>query len=167
MSLLSNDQKKAIIDILKEQCRCIQEANAIERDMFPNLYDAQYMSGRHHSNTAKVYAGFQEDTLIPGMSVKKICYGVQKWQPEISSDTAVIQLYSDSAGRIIKTDEVRSKCAVYNQCGSQKRYGVIRFKLTDKGLLRWVKLIDLDEKAEIVHEEVLYRHIGKTIPFAS
>ncbi len=87
MSLLSNDQKKAIIDILKEQCRCIQEANAIERDMFPNLYDAQYMSGRHHSNTAKVYAGFQEDTLIPGMSVKKISYGVQKWQPEVSSDT--------------------------------------------------------------------------------
>ena len=63
-------------------------------------------------------------------------------------------------------NEVRSKCALYNQCGSQKRYGVIRFKLTDKGLLRWVKLIDLDEKAEIVHEEILYRHIGKTIPFA-
>lgn len=73
--------------------------------MFPNLYDAQYMSGRHHSNTAKVYAGFQEDTLIPGMSVKKISYGVQKWQPEISSDTAVIQLYSDSAGKELKTNE--------------------------------------------------------------
>jgi hypothetical protein len=66
MSLLNDDQKNAIIDILKEQCCCIQKANALERDMFPNLYDAQYMSGRHHSNTAKVYAGFQEDTLIPG-----------------------------------------------------------------------------------------------------
>ena len=92
MSLLNDDQKNAIIDILKEQCRCIQKANALERYMFPNLYDAQYMSGRHHSNTAKVYAGFQEDTLIPGMVIKKVSYGVQKWQPEISSDTAVIQL---------------------------------------------------------------------------
>lgn len=156
MSLLNDDQKNAIVDILKKQSQCIQKANAVEQDLFPNLYDAKYMSGRHHSNTAKVYAGFQEDTLIPGMSVKKISYGVQKWQPEISSDTAVIQLYSDSVGRLLKTDEVRSKCALYNQCGSQKRYGVIRFKLTDKGLLRWVKLIDLDEKAEIVHEEVLY-----------
>ena len=167
MSLLNDEQKNAIIDILKEQCLCIQKANALERDMFPNLYDAQYMSGRHHSNTAKVYAGFQEDTLIPGMMIKKISYGVQKWQPEISSDTAVIQLYNDSAGKELKSNEVRSKCALYNQCGSQKRYGIIRFKLTDKGLLRWVKLIDLDEKAEIVHEEVLYRHIGETIPFAS
>lgn len=160
MSLLNDDQKNAIIDILKEQCLCIQKANALERDMFPNLYDVQYMSGRHHSNTAKVYAGFQEDTLIPGMTTKKISYGVQKWQPEISSDTAVIQLYSDSAGRELKTNEVRSKCALYNQCGSQKRYGII-------GLLQWVKLINLDDKAEVIHEEELYRHIGKTIPFAS
>lgn len=53
MSLLNDDQKNAIIDILKEQCRCIQKANALERYMFPNLYDAQYMSGRHHSNRIK------------------------------------------------------------------------------------------------------------------
>ena len=159
MSLLNDDQKNAIIDILK--------ANALERDMFPNLYDAQYMSGRHHSNTAKVYAGFQEDTLIPGMMIKKISYGVQMWQPEISSDIAVIQLYNDSACKELKTNEVRSKCALYNQCGSQKRYGIIRFKLTNKGLLQWVKLINLDDKAEVVHEEELYRHIGKTVPFAS
>lgn len=125
MSLLNDDQKNAIIDILKEQCLCIQKSNAMERDMFPNLYDAQYMSGRHHSNTAKVYAGFQEDTLIPGMMIKKISYGVQMWQPEISSDTAVIQLYNDSAGKELKTNEVRRKCALYNQCGSQKRYGII------------------------------------------
>ena len=44
MSLLNDDQKNAIIDILKEQCLCIQKSNAMERDMFPNLYDAQYMS---------------------------------------------------------------------------------------------------------------------------
>ena len=109
MSLLNDEQKNAIIDILKEQCLCIQKANALERDMLPNLYDAQYMSGRHHSNTAKVYAGYQEDTLIPGMMIKKISYGVQKWQPEISSDTAVIQLYNDSAGKELKSNEVRSK----------------------------------------------------------
>lgn len=124
MSLLNDEQKNSIIGILKEQCLCIQKANALERDMFPNLYDAQYMSGRHHSNTAKVYAGFQEDTLIPGMSVKKISYGVQKWKPEISSDTAVIQLYSDSAGKELKTNEVKSKCALYNQRGSQKQNGL-------------------------------------------
>ena len=167
MSLLNDDQKNAIVDILKKQSQCIQKANAVEQDLFPNLYDAQYMSGRHHSNTAKVYAGFQEDTLIPRMSVKKISYGVQKWHPEISSDTAVIQLYSDSAGKELKTNEVKSKCALYNQRGSQKQYGIIRFKITDKGLLKWIKLIKLDEKAEVVHEEELYRHIGKTIPFAS
>lgn len=167
MSILNDEQKNSIIGILKEQCLCIQKANELERDMFPNLYDAQYMSGRRHSNTAKVYAGFQEDTLIPGMSVKKINYGVQKWQPEISSDTAVIQLYSDSAGKELKSNEVKSKCALYNKPGSQKQYGIIRFKITDKGLLKWIKLINLDEKAEVVHEEELYRHIGKTIPFAS
>lgn len=84
MSLLNDEQKNSIIGILKEQCLCIQKANALERDMFPNLYDAQYMSGRHHSNTAKVYAGFQEDTLIPGMSVKRLVTvfknGNQKFQ---------------------------------------------------------------------------------------
>ena len=102
-----------------------------------------------------------------GKKLKEKLDGVQKWQPEISSDTAVIQLYNDSAGKELKSNEVRSKCALYNQCGSQKRYGIIRFKLTDKGLLQWVKLINFDEKAEVVHEEELYRHIGKTIPFAS
>ena len=77
------------------------------------------------------------------MMIKKISYGVQMWQPEISSDIAVIQLYNDSACKELKTNEVRSKCALYNQCGSQKRYGIIRFKLTNKGLLQWVKLINL------------------------
>ena len=61
MGLLNDEQKNAIIDILKEQCLCIQKANALERDMFPNLYDAQYMSGRHHSNTAKVYLDSRHD----------------------------------------------------------------------------------------------------------
>ena len=120
MSLLNDEQKNAIIDILKEQCLCIQKANALERDMLPNLYDAQYMSGRHHSNTAKVYAGYQEDTLIPGMMIKKISYGVQKWQPEISSDTAVIQLYNDSAGKELKSNEVRSKCAYITNVAHRK-----------------------------------------------
>ena len=37
MGLLNDEQKNAIIDILKEQCLCIQKANALERDMFPNF----------------------------------------------------------------------------------------------------------------------------------
>lgn len=49
MSLLNDDQKNAIVDILKKQSQCIQKANAVEQDLFPNLYDAKYMSGRHHS----------------------------------------------------------------------------------------------------------------------
>lgn len=135
--------------------------------MFPNLYDVQYMSGRRHSNTAKVYAGFQEDTEIPGMSIEKISYGIQKWQPELSSDTAVIQLYNKTAGEKLKTNEVKSKYELYNKIGSQKRYGIIQFRMTDKNRLQWVKLFTLDVNAEIVHEEELYRHVGKTLLFAS
>lgn len=167
MSLLNDEQKKAIVDILINQCQCIQKASEMEQDMFPNLYDEKYMSGRHHSNTAKVYAGFQEDTEIPEMSIKKISYGIQKWQPELSSNTAVIQLYSYAAGEKIKTNEVKSKCALYNRVESTKRYGIIQFKINEKNRLQWVKLLTLDAAAEVIHEEELYRHIGKTLPFAS
>ena len=58
-----------------------------------------------------------------------------------------------------RLDSISKKCI--------QKYGIIRFKLTNKGLLQWVKLINLDDKAEVVHEEELYRHIGKTVPFAS
>lgn len=163
MSLLTDEQKEAIVDILIEQCRNIQKENMMEQNMFPKLYDQNYMSGRRHSITAKVYAGFQEDTEIPGMSVKKVSYGVNMWLPEISNDVAVIQLYNKKAGVITNNKEVKKKCSLYNKCGSHKRYGIIRFELTDENILQLVNLVTLNANAKVIHKEYIYPHVGETI----
>lgn len=167
MLWLTEEQIKTIVNILKNQCDRIEERNKKLSEDFPDLFDELYYVGRRHGDTGAVYAGFTETTKIPNMEVHRIKYGRSYWQPELHSDTAVIQLYNSGAGSKLKTDEIREKCEQYNYTGSKKKYGVIQFWMSTKGHLTRAELVEFDEKANQVKRVLIYKYNAKLISFAA
>lgn len=101
------------------------------------------------------------------MKVYRIKYGHGLWQPELHSDTAVIQLYNSGAGKILDSDEIRNKCKQYNYAGSQKKYGAIQFWTSQKGHLTKAELVGFDENGSELNRTSLYKYNAKTIPFVA
>lgn len=164
---LKQEQISTIIEILIRQCDRIEERNQKIGQEFPDLYDEQYYARRGHGDTGAVYAGFKESTVIPGMTIKKIEYGRGHWQPELHSETAVIQLYNVDAGKQLNSKEIREKCGRYNQPDSLKRYGVIQFSMSRKGHLIGAELVEFNENGKQTRRTVIYKYSGKLIPFVA
>lgn len=164
-SPLSVKQIDAIIDILLHQCSLIVQRENNDQKKYPELYDEDYMRGRKHSYTASVLAGFQESTIIPDMVVTKRQYGLFHCQPELSSDTAVVQLYSDEA--TLKNDEIKKKCQEFNSTASGKRYLIMQFSLSKKGNLHKVDIVDLDGDAKEISRQTIYKQISKIVQISA
>ena len=62
---LTDEQIEAIVSILTKQCDRIEDRNQKLNVEYPDLYDELYYTGRRHSDTGAVYAGFTEATEIP------------------------------------------------------------------------------------------------------
>lgn len=154
-SRLSTNQIKTIIDILLHQCELIAQQEKNAQKHYPELYDEDYMRGRKHSYTAAVLAGFKEDTIIPNMIVRKRRYGKLHCQPELSSDTVIVQLYSDQT--VLKNEEIRQKCKEFNSTNSAKRYLIIQFSLGAAGYLRKVDIVNLDGSAKEISRETIFK----------
>ena len=154
--ILTDEQKSAIITILKKQCDLIEERNRSNQDDYPELYDKEYMKGRKHNETALVYAGFQENTKVPDMTIKKFNYGKGLCLPELTSKNVIIQIYKDTAD--FKNNEILSKCAKYNGMDSEIKYAIIKFWMSEEGHLEKVKLVELSEEAKQIASELLYEY---------
>lgn len=160
---LTEEQIEVIVSILKKQCERIEERNQKLSDDFPDLFDELYYTGRGHGDTA----GFTEATEIPDMKVYRVKYGRGYWQPELHSDTAVIQLYNSGAGKVLDSIEIKDKCRQYNYAGSQKKYGAIQFWTSKKGHLTRAELVEFDEKGSEVKRTIIYKYNAKLIPFVA
>ena len=164
---LTEEQIEVIVSILKKQCERIEERNQKLSDDFPDLFDELYYTGRGHGDTGAVYAGFTEATEIPDMKVYRVKYGRGYSQPELHSDTAVIQLYNSGAGKVLDSIEIKDKCRQYNYAGSQKKYGAIQFWTSKKGHLTRAELVEFDEKGSEVKRTIIYKYNAKLIPFVA
>ena len=164
---LTEGQIEAIVNILIQQCDRIEERNQKLSVDFPDLYDELYYTGRGHGDTGAVYAGFTETTEIPDMKVQRVKYGRGYWQPELHSDTAVIQLYNSGAGKVLESSEIRDKCRQFNYAGSQKKYGAVQFWTSKKGHLTRAELVEFDEKGCETKRTNIYTYNAKLIPFVA
>lgn len=158
---ITRDQAQAIVDILIHQCDLIERRYADNQNNYPELYDNEYMKGRTHGDTGAVLAGFQENSVIPGMTITKIQYGIMHWQPLLESETAVVQIYSSDASLNIK--EIKAKCARWNTGESTKRFCVFQFRTSKKGHLTGVDLLDFDVNAKVIRRETIYKYRAITL----
>ena len=158
---ITQNQAQAIVDILIHQCDLIEQRNNENQARYPDLEDDDYMSGRGHGDTGAVYAGFKPGAVIPGMAITKRHYGRIHCQPELESDTAIVQIYSGDAS--LNIEEIRNKCATYNTQASTKRFCIVQFRMSEKGHLTSVDLLTLDNRANITLRENIYRYRARII----
>lgn len=118
----------------------------------------------NYLNIDWIYQGLEEYGYITGRS---IAIKIVSWQPELYSDTAVIQLYNSGVGKVLKLSKIRNKCKQYNCAGSQKKYGAVQFWTSPKGHLTRAELVEFDEKGSEINRTSLYKHNAKAIPFVA
>lgn len=156
---LTSAQINAILGILIRQCNMIAQREKNDKAHFPELYDEDYMRGRKHSYTASVLAGFQENADIPDMIVRKHAYGINHWQPELVSESAVVQIYSNNASLNIK--EIKQKCSEHNIPDSQTEFIVFQFSLNSEGYLEKVDIVKFDNQANVLSRQQIFKREGK------
>ena len=162
---LSQEQAQAIIRVLEHQCNLIEEKETRDERDFPELYNEEYISGRTHTRTAQIYAGFHDGNEILDMSITKIKYGKNLYQPQLESDIAIIQMYSSKAS--LDIDEIKRKCSEYNTEESEKRYIALRFYTSKRGHLTQVQLVHFDKDARIISKTPIYKFRADIIEFVA
>lgn len=158
---LTAEQIDSIVKIIIKQCDLIEQREEDNNKNYPDLYDEDYMHGRRHGYTASVLAGFQVNTYVPDMIISKVKYGICHCQPELSSDTVVVQLYSSDA--TLKTEEIKIKCKKHNTSNSEKHFLVFQFSLSRKGKLLKVDVVDFDCNANEISRKTVFTSRAKII----
>lgn len=151
-NLLTKAQADIIVDTLVPHCNLL-ETSMPALEMF---YDEEFCHNRASSAiTAYMYKAFRTIN-VPDMVFRAHPYGKGYYLPELESDNVLLQVYGKSCD--LKSIEIKNNCAHYNKMASNKRYGILKVLMSDKGHLTTIKLLTLDAKANVLREDTLYRY---------
>ena len=163
-SYITKEQIDAISKIIINQSDELAEMEKENRKNHPELYDEDFMRGRKpYDNTGCILSGFRETIKIPEMTVKKIRYGKNRMQPELESDTAIVQIYS--SGAKFTTNEIRQKSQ--KAISENKAFFVFQFYLNSKAMLNRIDLVRLDRNANEISRDIVYERAIKTIRYSA
>ena len=150
---ITKEQIDTIRKIIIAQADELSGMEKENRKKHPGLYDKDYMRGRNQYNgTSCILSGFRETTIIPGIKVKKISYGLNRMQPELESSTAIIQIYS--SGAVFTTEEIKQKSR--KAASVSKAFFIFQFYLNSNALLNKIDLVQLDGNANEVLRNTIY-----------
>ena len=156
--VLPAEFQQMIVDTIKQQCYCYKQIVAQEK----KLYYEPYSNRRSkYKVTAAVLSGFAPDRFMKdGIEVKDLCYGLRTnslVQPELITDTAVLQLYSNTATPY-KNNIVLERCQQYNGAAKEnRRFIIIRFWVDKIGNLKRIEAHYPDENGKILESKILYK----------
>lgn len=154
-NLITKEQCDAIISRIQHQCMLMQHIERNNMEQFTELYDPDYFKGRKHSITAGILSGFKEgDEFIPGITISKIKYGGNHYQPELRNDSAIIQIYSFDND--LKNQDVITKCRQFNHTNSSLEFAIIRFDIGEGFVLNKVQLLRFDSDALRLGDYMLF-----------
>ena len=156
-SIISIDLQETIIAIIKQQC--LRYRN-FEKQVQSLFYEPYTQRRNKYPVTAMVLSGFAPNVFKKeGVEVVDLKYGLKTnplFQPELITDTAVIQIYSNGANPL-ENNIVKDRCEKYNGSkNSLKHFVIIRFFVNKKGYLKKIEAIYPNEKCKVVETKQLY-----------
>lgn len=151
--------QKVIIETIKRQCMRFREHTKQEQNLF---YEPYSKTRRKYDLTAAVISGFAPDRFHhENIQVIDLSYGLneQLGQPELITDTAVMQIYSDGA-LPFNNKVVKERCTLYNNNHNRlPKFLIIRFFASKEGMLRKIEAVYPDKNCQIIERKTLYEHI--------
>lgn len=159
--------QKKITEVIKERCRCYR----VYLKQQGNLFYEPYTNRRGKYNvTAAVLSGFAPGIFSEqDVQVKDLKYGLstnELTQPELSTDRAIIQIYSNGA-KPLSNKIVKDRCRMYNNentCG--KRFVYISFNASKDGQLKAITINYPDANCQNVEIKEIYK-VSALIAFPS
>ena len=159
--------QEKIIEVIKECCYRYQ----VYSKQWKNLFYEPYTDRRgKYCVTAAVLSGFAPGFFSEkGVQVKDLKYGLstnELTQPELSTDAAIIQIYSNGA-KPLSNKIVKDRCRKYNNestCG--KRFVYISFNASKDGLLKAITINYPDANCQTVEIKEIYK-VSTLIAFPS
>lgn len=163
-SILPSYFEEIIIDTIKRQCLRFREYEKQRQNLF---YEPYSKTRKKYDLTAAVLSGFAPDRFKhKNVHVQDLQYGLhtnQLSQPELTTDTAIIQIYSDGAAPL-KNKIVQERCAAYNRDSlNRPQFLIIRFAADKSGQLKKIEVIYPNEVCEIIERKTIYERAKLTI----
>ena len=162
--------EKKIVDTIQCQCRIFQKD---EKVMKSHIYELYENRREKYILTAYVLSGFAPVKFnMEGVKITDLKYGLNTcplYQPELYTDTAVIQIYSSGA-KAQDTQLVKERCQQYNSDDQMRpHFLLIQFTADKEGYLEKIDAIyptDKGQKCQIAVAKTLYYQPKHTvIPF--
>lgn len=150
LSFITQVQLVEIIHIIKDRCERFHNVD----DLF---YEPYTCMRAKHSLTSAVISGFSPKYLsIEGLNSKDVYYGIgdQMSQPEISSEKAVFQIYSD--GATLENQVIKDRCAKYNSDNTPPIFFVIQYKANKMYQLKSINVCFFDKNATLIETHNIY-----------
>lgn len=159
--------QEKITEVIKECCRRYR----VYLEQRDNLFYEPYTNRRgKYCVTAAVLSGFAPGNFLEeGVQVTDLKYGLstnELTQPELSTDAAIIQIYSNGAKPLLNKI-VKDRCRTYNNesiCG--KRFVYISFNASKDGLLKAITINYPDANCQNVEIKEIYK-VSTLIAFPS
>ena len=155
--LLPSDLQQAIIETIKKQCFRYRQLEVYVSSIYYELYSNKR---EKYAVTAAVLSGFAPDRFeMDGIEVNDVTYGLSTnslTQPELISDTAVIQFYSNGA-KPYQNKIVLERCRKYNSSKESKQFLLVRFWVDKKGNLAKIEAQLPDANGVILTSKLLYK----------
>lgn len=160
--------QEKITEVIKERCYCYR----VYLKQQSNLFYEPYTNRRGKYNvTAAVLSGFAPGIFSEeGVQVEDLKYGLstnELTQPELSTDTAIIQIYSNGA-KPLSNKIVKDRCKKYNdESTGGKRFVYISFNVSKKGDLKAISIKYPAANGQEINEEKEIYTVFALIPFSS
>ncbi len=154
-NLLTEYQKRKVIEIVKTQCRRFQ-AYEIEKDRI--FYEPYTNMRQKYSATSAVISGFAPGRFqIEGIKAVDLNYGLHNLlaQPELHCEMGVFHIYSD--GSDLKGKKILERCKELNSnLDSAPVFFLIIVSVSKSGVLRKIEMCLPDKDGEIIRRERIY-----------
>lgn len=161
---ITDSQIQEIICTILNACIKYREFNKQCKDLF---YEPYTTMRKKFSVTSAVLSAFSPiQCHITGFSVRNIYYGLhnQLAQPELMSDNAVLQIYSN--GSDLKSNPIKENSKKYNcDLTTKPIFLVVVFFVNKESLLSKIQIKLPNADGEIIEEETIYE-IPKCIEIA-
>ena len=154
--ILTPELESTIVNTIKSQCSRFRDAKKQEKDLY---YEPYAKRRKKYELTAAVLSGFAPDRFsFSNLQVHDLKYGLNGslYQPELITDTAIIQIYSSGANPH-KNMIVQERCRNYNgHSENEKKFLIIKFRADETANLKKVEVILLGETCQLKESKTLY-----------
>ena len=152
---LTDLQIEEIVKTISNTCIRYRAYDKQFKDLF---YEPYTTMRKKASVTSAVISAFSPDRChISGFTSQDIYYGLhnQLTQPELISDSVVLQIYSN--GSDLKGKPIKEKSELYNRdLTTLPIFMIIVFSASKEGWLNQIQIKLPDVTGEIIDEEIIY-----------